>query len=374
MKIFAAKYCRALVLGPVFAISALAQVPAPSPKATPKAVDDDIIRVESKLVVVPVSVTDSKGQPVLGLKAADFLLSEESHPQTIDKVGTADKVPLEIALLFDVSASTDAMFRFQQETAAKFLRDVLKSEDRATIYTIGQKPILVQARDVAERSIASVMTISATKGATAFFDTVSAAAKQLRLYSPQGTRKVVIVISDGEDNFSEGLQMTQRVHESNIAAGKPDPEYKKVGKVLALAQQQTKMGERRKVLRQLQDADTVFYSINPAGSSFQLNNMSVFGQDNMQNFADETGGTAFLPRFQPIDTKDQYQNGNNTRKNTEILDRIFRQLANELRSQYLIQYYSESEFPLNKYVKLDVGVANRADTRIRARQGYYVKN
>lgn len=127
-------------------------------------------------------------------------------------------------------------------------------------------------------------------------------------------------------------------------------------------------------MRSLQNADTVFYSINPGGSSFQLNSISVFGQENMQKFADETGGTAFLPKFQPIDTKDQAVNENNGRKNSEVLDRIFRQLANELRSQYLIQYYSESEYPQNRFVKLDVGVPTRAGASIRARQGYYVKN
>jgi hypothetical protein len=67
--------------------------------------------------------------------------------------GDAMSVPLEIALLFDVSASTDAMFRFQQQTAAKVLKEVLRPDDRATIYTVGQKPILVQGRDTAERSV-----------------------------------------------------------------------------------------------------------------------------------------------------------------------------------------------------------------------------
>jgi hypothetical protein len=56
-----------------------------------------------------------------------------------------------------------------------------------------------------------------------------------------------------------------------------------------------------------------------------------------------------------------------------MLDRIFTQLANELRAQYLVQYYSEAEFPNNKYVKLDVAV-DRPGTKVRARQGYYVKN
>lgn len=353
----------------VCASGLIAQTPNPQSKA-----DNDIIKVTSRLVVIPVSVTDANGNPVEGLTAKDFRIFEEGNLQNIENVGSADKVPLEIALLFDVSASTDAMFKFQQETAAKFLREVLRPEDRATIYTIGQTPILVQSRDVSEKSIASVLTISATKGATAFFDTVSAAAQELRIKSPSGTRKVIVVISDGEDNFSEGLRMTQRVEESNISAGKPDPEYKKVGKILALAQNQTKRTERGKVLKKLQDADTVFYSINPAGSSFQLNQISVFGQENMQTFADATGGSAYLPKFQPIDTKDALQNSSNARKNRLTLDLIFRQLASELRAQYLIQYYSEADFPVSKYVKLKVDIDNHGAPRVRARQGYFVKN
>ena len=102
--------------------------------------------------------------------------------------------------------------------------------------------------------------------------------------------------------------------------------------------------------------------------------MSVFGQENMQMFSKDTGGTAFLPKFGPIDTKDQYQNEINMRKNSDLLETIFRQLANELRAQYLIQYYSESEHPENKFVKLNVNLPARNDLRVRAREGYYAKN
>ena len=118
----------------------------------------------------------------------------------------------------------------------------------------------------------------------------------------------------------------------------------------------------------------MFYSINPAGSSLQLNKMSLAGQDAMQKFAVDTGGTAFLPKFQPFDTKDDLQNISNSRKNAEILDRIFRQLGSELRSQYLVQYYSDAEFPVGRYVNLNVGLSNRPELKIRARQGYFVKN
>ncbi len=347
------------------------QIATPTPKIQ---IDDDIIKVDSRLVVVPVSITDRDGQPVLGLMAKDFRIAEDGRSQLIESVGNAAVVPLEIALLFDVSASTDPMFRFEQETAAKFLRDVMRPDDRATIFTIGQTPVLIQGRDTAQRAGESVMGISITKGATAFFDTVRSAADYLRKNSPEGRRRVILVISDGEDNFSDGVQRAQRNAERRLVDRGPDPDFKKFGKLVVQAQQTAKNEERAKVLKALQDADIVHYSINPAGSSYLLNQISVFGQENMQTFSSETGGTAFLPRFQPIDTKDRYQNANNVRNNTEILDRIFRQLTNELRSQYLIQYYSEADFPLNKFVKLEVGVPSRSNLQVRSRQGYYVKN
>lgn len=359
----------------VIAVIFLAASAAISQTPTPKTnIDDEVIKVSSRLVVLPISVTDGNGQAVTGLTAKDFRVAEEGRRQVIDHLGNADTVPLEIALLFDVSASTDPMFKFEQETAAKFLRDVMRSEDRATIFTIGQKPILVQGRETADKAIASVKLLPVTKGATAFFDTLREAANYLRQNAPEGRRRVMVVVSDGEDNFSDGVQRAQRNLERNLVDKGPDPDLKKFGRIVVQAQQSAKTKERVKVLKALQDADIVHYSINPAGSSYLLNQISVFGQENMQKFSDETGGTAFLPKFQPIDTKDTYQNSSNMRKNTELLDRIFRQLANELRSQYLIQYYSESDFPLNKFVKLDVGLENRSGLRLRSRQGYYVKN
>ena len=67
-----------------------------------------MIKVDSRLVVVPVSVVDPAGEPVLGLGLEDFRVSEDGRQQILESVGTAEQVPLEIALLFDVSASTDS--------------------------------------------------------------------------------------------------------------------------------------------------------------------------------------------------------------------------------------------------------------------------
>ncbi len=343
------------------------QAPTPTPAVKD---DDQVIKVNSRLVVVPVSVIDSNGNPVAGLKAENFRISEENKAQTIDSVATAESVPLEIALLFDVSASTDAMFKFQQETAAKFLQEVLRADDRAAVFTVGQKGVMVQGRETAERAIAAIKSISPTKEQTAFYDSVRIAANYLEKNTPDGRRKVILIISDGEDTNSDGVLKAIWAAERKIA---DNVEGEKLREIRVKARDTAKVAEQVKVLKALQDADAVIYSINPGGSSIQLNKMAVFGQENMQKFADETGGTSFLPKFQQVETSDGNQNAINIRRNTEMLEKIFRQIAGELRAQYLVQFYSESEFPANKFVKLDVGLTAPGNMRVRARQGYYAK-
>ena len=356
-----------------FFILPIVSISAQTPTQTPPAIEDDgeIIKVESRLVVIPVSVTNSVGEPIFGLTARDFQVFEENKPQEIVEISDAEKVPLEIALLFDVSASTDAMFKFQLDTASQFLKEVMRPEDRATIFTIGEQPVLVQARDSSERAQISIKSIQPTKEFTAFYDTVSAAADYLQKVAPQGTRKVIIAISDGEDTNSEGIRSGFASLNRSIDINMVDSERLKL---YENKRDELRGSEQNKSLHTLQNADTVFYAINPAGSSYHLNKISMFGQSNLQRFADETGGTAFLPKFAPIDLKDKLQNSFNTKKNRDVLTKIFGQLANELQAQYLIQYYSEEDFPVNKYVSLNVRLTNSGVNRLRSRQGYFVKN
>ena len=353
----------------IFAVGSFAQTATPTPR-----LEDQEIKIESRLVVVPVSVTDSSGNPVTNLGKNDFSVIEEGKPQQIDNVGNADVVPLEIALLFDVSASTDAMFKFQQETAAKFLQDVLKPTDRATVFTIGASPVLVAARDTSEKAQISVKAITPTKQFTAFYDSIASAAEYLAKNAPSGTRRVIVVLSDGEDTNS--TRVARAIQDGYKRAGDKinTLDNKALYQLTVNSRNEASLKERVRIGKSLQDGDTVFYSINPAGSSYQLNQMSMFGQENMARFALETGGTAFLPKFLPIDTKDTLMNSGNMKRNAATLETIFRQLANELRAQYLVQYYSDSEFPEGRFVKLSVALKNPAANKLRARQGYYVKN
>lgn len=350
-------------------ISGFAQTAQP----TPPVVEDDgeVLKIDSRLVVVPVSVLDANGQPVNGLKEQDFRISEDGKAQEVSQVSDAEKVPLEIALLFDISSSTGPMFKFEQETAAQFLKDVMRSEDRATIITVGAEEKVVKARGSAEEAALAIQSIQPTKEQTAFYDSTRIAADYLQKNTPAGRRKVIVVISDGEDTNSDGVLKAIWNAERKVVEGSLSGDKLRVLRVNA--RDEAKAKEQNRVLQSLQNADTVFYSINPAGSSYQLNKMSTFGQSNLQKFADETGGTAFLPKFQPIDLKDTLQSSYNMKRNQETLTRIFRQLANELQAQYLVQYYSSAEFPANKYVKLAVNLSNPNSLRLRARQGYFVK-
>ena len=344
-----------------------AQTASPTP---PIPEEEGVVKVESRLVVVPVSVTNAAGEPVLGLKATDFTVAEENRPQTIDSLGNAENVPLEIALLIDVSGSVNPLFEFEKKAAAQFLRTVMKPEDRATIFLIGDKPTAFLQSESATLAGERLQAVVPSGKFTAFYDTVSTAAKYLRQNAPVKSLRVIVALTDGEDNWSNLVREAEKATYRDVDVSSLTAEKRNQ---LAATTDKAHRGAQTVISRELQDADTVFYVINPAGTSINLNKISMRAQAGMEKFANETGGTFFLPSFAPTGTKDTFLNASNQKKNEATLDRIFKQLANDLRAQYLIQYYSESDFPANKFVKLSVALQNAAGSKIRARQGYYVK-
>jgi Ca-activated chloride channel family protein len=352
----------------IFTGSLVAQTATPTP---PISEEDQVVKVESRLVVVPVSVTNAAGDPVLGLKASDFRISEENQSQTIDSVGNAESVPLEIALLIDVSGSVNPLFEFEKKAAAQFLKTVMKPEDRATIFLIGDKPSAVLQSENATLAAERLQSIVPSGKFTAFYDTTAAAARYLRQNAPVKSLRVIVALTDGEDNWSDLVRDAEKSTYRDIDVSALTAEKRNQ---LAATTDSAHKGAQTKISRELQDADTVFYVINPGGTSIKLNKISMRAQTGMEKFANETGGTFFLPAFLPTTTKDPLQNASNMKKNEATLDLIFKQLANDLRAQYLIQYYSESDFPVNKFVKLSVDLQNQPNHRVRARQGYYVKN
>jgi VWFA-related protein len=352
-----------------FAASASAQTlrdmpPPPPPKPTPKPTpvptpsplkdeDFDVVRVTSSLVMVPVSVVDARGEPVLGLQLPDFRLDEEGKTQEITQIGNPDQVPLDIAILFDVSSSVSdrGFFEFQQKAAASFLKQVMKPVDRAAVFAIKGHPEMVAPLGPSDATAAKLVAIPAATSpvATAFYDTVLAAAGYLKTNSADGHRRVILVISDGDDNISNAIKDLSQAEARATMDGKVTPTAARasldVRRERAVAD----------VQRAVQQADAAFYSVNPGGPSVRLNQISTRAQNHMQLIASATGGTAFLPGSE----KD--------------LERVFSEVAAELRGQYLIQYYSNSQATGNQFRRIAVSVPAKSDLRVRARQGYYPK-
>lgn len=279
--------------------------------------EPETLRINSRLITVPVSVTDANGVPVRNLKAEDFVVEEDGTMQQVQTLGEPGKTPIEMVLLFDVSRSIRNRFDFEREAAGRFLKEVIKVGDGVSIFSIGTKPILsVPRTDKSEKAIAGALGIQPTDESTAFYDTVVKAAQYISDSANPETRRVIVALSDGEDTNSVRFKLGDAV-------------------------------------RELQRSESLFYSINPSGPSIFLNRISVRGQEGMFKLATETGGMAFLP------------------DKIEDLPQVFGQITAELQAQYLLGYYSTNETADGKFRRITVKAVKHGEFRIRARPGYY---
>ena len=345
-------------------------VPKMKPTPTPKPPENevlDVVRVTSNLVMVPVSVTDYQGQAIQGLKLEDFRLEEEGRVQQITELGDPEQVPLDIALLFDISSSVSqkGFFQFQQNAAAAFLKLVMKPADRAAVFGIAGTPVLIQPLSSTDVAAAKIVGIppATSPVPTAFYDTVVAAANYLNENSPGKNRRVIIVISDGDDNFSERTkelsvlaykQSSGQVPTAPASPGKTSRTQTDAQSTESALQRAHRIAVQY-VQQVVQKADATFYSVNPGGPSVHMNVMASRAQTGMQTVADATGGSAFLP------------------DSDKDLEKVFRQVAAELRGQYLLGYYGDSEAPPGQFRHIKVVTPTRPELKIRARQGYYAK-
>jgi Ca-activated chloride channel homolog len=333
--------------------------PTPTPAPTPEP-EYEVIKVSSNLVVVPVSVTNSQGQPVLGLKQTDFRIEEDGHAQEISQLGDPEQVPLDIALLIDVSSSVSERFAFEEQAATRFLKQVLRPTDHATVYAIDRTPRLEQARSTADIATARLMSIKAATGPspTAFYDTVIEAARYLAKNTPDQNRRVLVIISDGEDNFSNRVRDSSLAAYRAMQADENDTSPAARTRMRIASENALQAGHRKaqaEVQQEVQKANAVFYSINPSGESIKLNVISTRAQNAMQQLAGATGGTAFVPA------------------QLSDLEAVFSRILNELRAQYLLQYYSNDKSGGNAFRRIAVTTSAQTQLRVRAREGYYPK-
>jgi VWFA-related protein len=289
---------------------------APDTQIAKSSLSSSIIRISTNLVTLPVSVSDSEGHAVRDLKIQDFLVQEDGRPETISKMVNAGQSPLRLVLLFDLSGSVHSRFHFEQQAAIRFLEKIWKPGDTVSVIAFAGHPhICLQASNSLSEAFHVLWDLQPTEGPTAFFDSIVLSADILRQSAEPETRQSMVALSDGEDNRSEHTLP--------------------------------------RVLRALQRSDAIFYSINPAGCSLRLNEISRQGQADLESLAKETGGNAFVS------------------DKSDDLDEIFSRIAVELRAQYLLSYYSTNPQSDGKFRRISVSIPERPDFRIRTRRGYY---
>jgi len=249
---------------------------------------------------------------------SDFRIAEDGHPQNIASMQEPGQSPIELALLIDVSGSVMPRFEFERKAGAEFLQAVAGPQSFVSVFTVGPEGQIIRQRtNEPAEAMSALMSLSPTRGATALYDTLALAARHLKDTASPFSRRVQVVLSDGEDTFSltHGLDSA---------------------------------------LQELQRADCLFYSINPASSSVKLNIISRRGQEALQYLAAQTGGAAYLPADW-----------------SELPD-IYRLIAADLQAQYLLAYYSSRrDTGADDFRKIVVTIPGRPDLRVRARQGYY---
>jgi VWFA-related protein len=329
----ASHHCTGMRLFTIFTVCSALLAQSPQQKAPSKQADEGLasIKVDVDVVSLLTSVRDKKGALIPTLGKDDFTILEDGKPQTIKYFTKETDLPLTIGLLVDVSGSQRNLIGIEQSAASQFFSQVLRKKDLAFLIMFGEETELLQDYTSSSRLLTEglkqlrvssgvqgihpgpVPTISQPRG-TVLFDAVYLAANE-KLKGEVG-RKVIVVITDGVD---QGSRLT-----------------------------------RNEAIEAAQKADCVIYSIDysdpHAYGGFGFGGGG--GEGELRKMSDETGG-----RVYKVDRK-------------HSLDDVFKELQDEMRSQYSIGYTPLNDVKDGGYRHLEVRLANK-DLKAQVRKGYY---
>lgn len=184
------KSCRAFYLLPVVFFSLFLTAFAQQ--------EDEVIKVDSSLVVLNATVTDAKDKPVFGLKNNQFTIFEDGKPQVTSLFET-ESAPFAAVILIDTSGSMEQRVTLARAAALHFL-DGLRSGDMVSIYNFDSKVSLVQDFSNSRDLVDNAYNLKAD-GMTVLNDAVYKAAQDLS--NRPEKRRAIIVLSDGADTLSK---------------------------------------------------------------------------------------------------------------------------------------------------------------------------
>lgn len=298
---------------------------SPTPTPTPDdETDGEVIRVQSALVPIPVSVLNSGGQPVTNLKLEDFELLIDGKKVEIGDLARSE-TPVRLAVLFDNSSSVTLAREFEKKAAIKFFKRVIRPEkDLVALFSVSTISQLEQpfTKDVSTL-VRAIEMFAEPSGATALLDGIIKAANYLK--EVEG-RRVIVIVSDGDDTIS-------------------DATFADTLKALQVANTQVYVVKT-----------TDFENFKRTGQRGGNANIRYLqAERRMQEITAQTGGAV----YSPLDEDE--------------LDRAFNQISAELAQQYILSYYPEDERDKRgEFRAISLSVKTRQNLSIRTRKGYYV--
>ena len=155
--------------------------------------------VRVDVVQLHISAVDKSNHFVTGLAQNDFKIQEDGKPQEVTGFEIAEKLPLTIGLVVDGSGSMEKAMPFVHEASAELFRGLIREKDRGFVIEFREQPRLIQNLTGDSAELQRAAREPSARGATALFDSVVLGLYQFRAL--QG-RKALIVVTDGADNHS----------------------------------------------------------------------------------------------------------------------------------------------------------------------------
>jgi Ca-activated chloride channel family protein len=297
----------------------------------------DAIRVETSLVTVPVIVTDSAGRFVTGLARNDFQLYEDGKPQEVASFSSTE-TPFNVALLIDTSHSAREVLGEIRKAARNFVNQ-LQPQDRVLIVTFDEQVNFRGDFTSDRRELRRTINSVKSSDLTTVYDAISSTINDK--LAPLKGRKAIVVFSDGVDTLS------QATYESTL-----DLAARSGALIYAVQYKTSNIG-------------------GPATAPYMLPRRyftapSVPGQQNSMRaeFERLRIATNFLRALAEQSGARHLQAAS-----IENSERAFSLIADELRNQYLLEYYSTNDQRDGGYRSITVRL-KRDDLVVRARKGY----
>ncbi len=275
------------------------------------AAQETSLRVTVRLVNVLATVRDARGGLVRELSREDFEVRDEGQARPIYFFGREADLPLSVALLLDISGSTAKDLKFEQESAARFIRSILRPQDRLALFAFNETVTQVTPFTASAARVEQALRAVRAQGGTSLYDAVLLAAEELR---KQPGRRVMVLITDGGDTTS-----TVSFHQA---------------------------------LRVAQEAEAVIYSIVVVPIRSEAGR-DIGGEHTLYLLSQGTGGRDHTPEA------------------ASELDPVFAAIGEELRNQYVLGFYAPADAQPGSYRRIEVRAKNLAFT-VQARKGYYL--